>query len=233
MGFTPLTIVPRQANKKGEFGSSVGQPAARSQSPAQAHAAPKKAFTGLRVLVDNAHARPPPQSSTSSGGGGGALPDSKRPREGNVQATRPAQNNSHIPHGSVPSGARPPPQTSLPGRGTGVVRGAPLTTALANSECLLGKRKEAAEKGEQAPSAAIKKVTKVTIPSFSLDDSDASFPSSPCSQDTVNKEASPDRLGQLVLEVAGASSSSFPLICAPSRVPFLTPPPACTLCFLE
>jgi len=106
-----------------------------------------------------------------------------------VQATQPEkrtdqqQLNTHLPRGSVPSGARPPGPAGL-------------------KDSHLGKRKDglAGERQTEAVSATRRKIT---IPSMDLDDDDGD--SAPSSQETVEKkpEDTHKKLGALVLEVAG------------------------------
>jgi len=194
---------------------------------------PRKTFMGLAVQ----HAAPVlaavPQASRG-GGEGGQVPAAARGRKAAggksasaaiapkqtsaatkiLQATQPEkktdqqQLNTHLPRGSVPSGARPPGPAGL-------------------KDSHLGKRKDglAGERQTEAVSATRRKIT---IPSMDLDDDDGD--SAPSSQETVEKkpEDTHKKLGALVLEVAGVFRASiFPTFLSLSRPRALVVPQSC------
>ena len=112
-----------------------------------------------------------------------------------------AQQNSHLPTGSIPSGARPPPCSAWPGNVSGGIVNEGHSSAVA----VLGKRKEGGGSGIEMKRAETKR-----IPSFSLESS-PSPPSSPV------KNTNAFKLGSLRFEVAGVKVllyvSQFVCVC--------------------
>jgi hypothetical protein len=102
-------------------------------------------------------------------------------------AMKQAQQNSHLPTGSIPSGARPPPCSAWPGN----VGGGIVNEGHSSAVAVLGKRKEGGGSGIEMKRAETKR-----IPSFSLESS-PSLPSSPV------KNTHAFKLGSLRFEVAG------------------------------
>jgi hypothetical protein len=100
-------------------------------------------------------------------------------------AMKQVQQNSHLPTGSIPSGARPPPCSAWPGNVSGGIVNEGSAVAV------LGKRKEGGGSGIEMKRAETKR-----IPSFSLESS-PSPPSSPV------KNTNAFKLGSLRFEVAG------------------------------
>jgi len=114
-------------------------------------------------------------------------------------ALKQAQQNSHLPTGSIPSGARPPPCSAWPGN----VSGGIVNEGHSSVVAVLGKRKEGS--GIEMKRAETKR-----IPSFSLESS-PSPPSSPV------KNSNAFKLGSLRFEVAGVKVllyvSQFVCVC--------------------
>ena len=112
-----------------------------------------------------------------------------------------AQQNSHLPTGSIPSGARPPPCSAWPGN----VSGGIVSEGHSSAVAVLGKRKEGGCGGIE-----MKRAEKKMIPSFSLESS-PSPPSSPV------KNTNAFKLGSLRFEVAGVKVllyvSQFVCVC--------------------
>lgn len=202
------------------------KPAAPAASPPSAPR-PKKTFIGL-VVQPAAHVQVPASREGGRGAPAGAplgrgrgsvkaaggRGESAARKNTNVatpmqqQKRADQQLNTHMPHGSVPAGARPP--VKFPEQGAGAASGA----------AGLGKRKDEAHLSATEQKEAVRR--KIVIPSFSLDDGDSSS-----SQETVEKEDTPEKLGVLALDAAGASrllSSLLSMTGRPCQGMFANPP---------
>jgi hypothetical protein len=194
VGFQPLT--PSAPVQTASSSAPSKAPAASASSLDSAKTVPRKKPSGFQPLtlsfsapksVQNAPSKTCAAAAASCANDCSARatpPSLPKKFSGLHPAAAPSttpQQNCHLPRGSLPSGSRPPPSSGPLLGGAQVVQN-PL-------------------KRKIDPPVVAEKVKRLAIPSFSLE---SSTPSSPSSQETVECKGDNVTLGELAFDVAGA-----------------------------